>query len=310
MYCKNCGAQYTAQDRFCQSCGAPVEVQQQPQQMPPLQQQPPLQQNQYAPMNQQMMMPPKKKHTGLKVFLAFIIIIGLAVGAFLIFKPNIRLFGPKNLGVKYTQMDYQSALAKTGINISFNGLTGQALQDFKDDSKNQELNIEDYNWEFSDYQQRTFTLSPQEATALLNEIAPDFFWFDDVQVKINPDGTMEGSSRLNVDKILDELFPDLKDEIPSELSTLLPSSVNIYSSGTVSIQNNQLTGNPDVFKIGPVNLPEEYMTDESIEIMGDVFSRIYTIIPGLEIYSLGSDANGNFVFDGLIPQTVNVAPKY
>jgi hypothetical protein len=86
--------------------------------------------------------------------------------------------------------------------------------------------------------------------------------------------------------------------------------VNYLQQGTVSITNNQLSGNPEVFKIGPVNLPEQYMNDESIEVMEDVFSRIYTIIPGLEIYSLGSDANGNFTFDGLIPQTVNVTPKY
>lgn len=298
MNCKNCGAPLTDQDRFCQNCGAPLNAQQQ---MPPA-----FNNQQYA----QMPVQPKKKRTGLKVFLVLLLIAALGVAAFIVFKPNIKLFGPKNLGVKYTQADYQNALAKTGIDIDFNGMSQQQLEAFKDDNKNQDLKISDYNWEFSNYEQRNFTLTPSEATALLNEIAPDFFWFEDIQVKVNPDGTMEGSSTLNVDKILDELFYDLKDQIPSELSSLLPGTVNIYSQGTVSITNNQLSGNPEVFKIGPVNLPEQYMNDESIEVMEDVFSRIYTIIPGLEIYSLGSDANGNFTFDGLIPQTVNVTPKY
>ena len=298
MNCKNCGAPLTNQDRFCQNCGAQLNAQQQ---MPPAFNNQP-----YAQMSVQ----PKKKRIGLKVFLVLLLIVVLGVAAIIIFKPNIKLFGPKNLGVKYTQVDYQNALAKTGININFNGMTQQQLEAFKDDNKNQDLKISDYNWEFSDYEQRNFTLTPSEATALLNEIAPDFFWFEDIQVKVNPDGTMEGSSTLNVDKILDELFYDLKDQIPSELSSLLPGTVNIYSQGTVSITNNQLSGNPEVFKIGPVNLPEQYMNDESIEVMEDIFSRIYTIIPGLEIYSLGSDANGNFTFDGLIPQTVNVTPKY
>lgn len=298
MNCKNCGAPLTNQDRFCQNCGAQLNAQQQ---MPPAFNNQP-----YAQMSVQ----PKKKRTGLKVFLVLLLIVVLGVSAIIIFKPNIKLFRPKNLGIKYTQADYQNALAKTGIDINFNGMSQQQLEAFKDDNKNQDLKISDYNWEFSNYEQCTFTLTPSEATALLNEIAPDFFWFEDIQVKVNPDGTMEGSSTLNVDKILDELFYDLKDQIPSELSSLLPGTVNIYSQGTVSITNNQLSGNPEVFKVGPVNLPEQYMNDESISVMENVFSRIYTIIPGLEIYSLGSDANGNFTFDGLIPQTVNVTPKY
>ncbi|HOD93654.1 MAG TPA: zinc ribbon domain-containing protein [Clostridia bacterium] len=300
MNCKNCGAPLTNQDRFCQNCGAQLTSQQQ---MPPA-----FNNQAYA----QMPMQPKKKRTGLKVFLVLLLVIALGVTAIIIFKPNInfKLFGPKNLGVKYTQADYQSAVAKTGIDINFNGMTVQQLEEFKDDNKNQDLSIADYNWEFSNYEQRTFTLTPSEATALLNEIAPNFFWFEDIQVKVNPDGTMEGSSTLKVDKILDELFYDLKDQIPSEISSLLPGNVNIYSSGTVNITNNQLSGNPEVFKVGPVNLPQQYMNDESIDVMNSVFSRIYTVIPGFEIYSLGSDSNGNFVFDGLIPQTVNVTPKY
>ncbi|HQM96897.1 MAG TPA: zinc ribbon domain-containing protein, partial [Clostridia bacterium] len=184
MNCKNCGAPLTNQDRFCQNCGAQLNSQQQ---MPPA-----FNNQAYA----QMPIQPKKKRTGLKVFLVLLLIAALGAVAFIIFKPNIKLFGPKNLGVKYTQVDYQNALAKTGININFNGMTQQQLEAFKDNNKNQDLNINDYTWSF-DYEQRIFTLTPSEATALLNEIAPNFFWFDDIQVKINPDGTMEGSSTLN-----------------------------------------------------------------------------------------------------------------
>lgn len=314
MNCQKCGAPYTSADRFCQNCGSPVSVvQTQPNPAPFKNMQAqtgPVPFN--APPYNPKTVKPKKKRTGLKVFLVLLVIIILATAAFYIVRniiPNFKLIKPKNLGVNYTQVDYQNAVAKTGVNITFDGMSGQQLEKFKADSKNKDANIEDYNFEFSNYQQQTFTLTPSEATALLNEIAPGFFWFNDIQVKANPDGTMEGSSTLKVDKILNDLFYDVKDQIPSELSALLPSTVNIYSRGTINIQNNQLTGNPEEFKIGPVNVPQKYMDQDGIEVMDDMFSRIYTVIPGFEIYSLGSDSNGNFLFDGLIPQTVNVTHK-
>jgi len=51
------------------------------------------------------------------------------------------------------------------------------------------------------------------------------------------------------------------------------------------------------------------MEDESVSVMEEYFPRIYTVVPGLEITSLTSNSNGEFVFDGVIPQKVSVTEK-
>jgi RNA polymerase subunit RPABC4/transcription elongation factor Spt4 len=295
MHCPNCGSSVTGDVRFCPGCGAQLNR--------------PVQQFQQPAFNNAAYAPPKKKHTGLIVFLVILIILIVGVAAILIFKPFGSMFGPKNLGVKYTEEDYQSAVEKTGVSVTFLGMSGETLENYKDDNKGPSLSIDDYNFEFSDYQERSFTLTPAEASAFLNEIAPDFFWFDDIQVSVLPDGTLAGSSTVDVDRLIADLLPDVADQIPESITNLLPSSVNIYSTGELSITNNEITAVPDEFKIGAVDLPEQYMTTESISVMEYYFSRMYTIIPGLQIYSLSADASGNIVFDGLIPQNVNVTQK-
>lgn len=295
MHCPNCGARVTGDVRFCPGCGAQLNQ--------------PARQYQQPAFNNTVYAPPKKKHIGLIVFLVIIIVVIAGIAAILIFKPFAGMFGPKDLDVKYTEEDYESAIEKIGVSVSFMGMSGETLENYKDDNEGVILDIDDYNFEFSDYQESSFTLTPSEASAFLNEIAPGFFWFHDIQVSVLPDGTMEGSSVVEVDRLISDLLPEMADQIPESITNMLPSSVNIYSSGELSITNNEITAVPEEFKIGAVDLPEQYLTPESIDIMEVYFAKIYTIIPGLQIYSLSVDPSGNIVFDGLIPQNVNVTKK-
>lgn len=244
----------------------------------------------------------KKRHIVRWVLVTILVLLIAAVAWFF---ASITLFKPKDLGIEYTNADYESALQKTGVTISFNGMSTEELEDFKDNLDGKKLDINNYKWEFSDYEEKNFTLTPSEATALLNEIAPAFWWFDYLQVNILPDGTMEGSSRVDVARLKADLFSDIADKIPIPL----PDEANIYSKGAISIKNNVLTATPEVFKVGATSLPEKYMSDESVDTITPYFERIYTVIPGLEIKSLTADASGNFVFDGIIPKTVKVTEK-
>jgi hypothetical protein len=216
---------------------------------------------------------------------------------------SFSLFGPKDLGVSYTHADYVSALEKTGIQIEFEGMTGEELEEYKKNVEKQ--SIHDYNFEFSDYERKEFTLTKEEATALLNEIAPGFWWFDNLQVKVLPDGTMEGSSTADIKRLKTDLYSDVAGDVPIPL----PDSLNIYSKGRVSVTNNQLSGDPETFYLGAVPLPGSYMDKESVSVMEEYFPRIYTVVPGLEITSLTSNSNGEFVFDGVVPQKVSVTKK-
>lgn len=221
------------------------------------------------------------------------------------FVGSLFLFKPQNLGVTYTQADYERSLEKTGIQIEFDGKSGKELEKYKETLGSKKLSINDYIWEFSDYQPKSFTLSPSEASALLNEIAPAFWWFDNLQVNVLPDGTMEGSSTADIGRLKNDLYSDVNNSIPIPL----PDKLNIYSKGTINITGNRLTGDPQAFEIGSVPLPEQYLTDESVTVMAGYFERIYTVVPGLEIQSLTANKAGEFVFEGVIPQSVKVTPK-
>jgi hypothetical protein len=116
---------------------------------------------------------------------------------------------------------------------------------------------------------------------------------------------MEGSSTADIKRLKTDLYSDVADDVPLPL----PDNLNIYSKGRISITNNQLSGDPEAFSLGAVSLPDKYMEDESVSVMEEFFPRIYTVVPGLEINSLTSNSNGEFVFDGVIPQKVSVTKK-
>ena len=308
MYCPKCGAQVNESSSFCGKCGFSISkdtYSQQHQSTAESQSQQPTHsdfQPNYVPQPTFYPVKKKKKHIGLWITLALILIIISLVAAVFVISTLLK---PKDLGVKYTTADYESALTKTGISINFKGMTGSDLEKYKEDFDGEKLNINDYSWEFSDYQQKQFSLTPSEATALLNEIAPSFWWFDDLQVNVLEDGTLEGSSKVDIARLKTDLYSDIADQIPIPL----PDKINIYSKGDLSITDNVISADPEIFEVGVVGIPDKYMTDDSVNVMEEYFSRIYTVIPGLQIKSLNSDEDGNILFDGIIPQSVTVKPK-
>lgn len=159
MFCKNCGSEVNEGNAFCNECGAKIEntaVQQpaQPIQTPPptaafqqpVQAPPPaaaFQQPVQAPpptaaFQQPVQTPPptatpygappilpsrKKSHTGLWIFLSVLLIV---VAALIFIFAKIAWFGPKDLGVRYTQKDYNNVIQKLGMHIEAdlgNGIT-------------------------------------------------------------------------------------------------------------------------------------------------------------------------------------------
>ncbi len=261
-------------------------------------------------------MPKKKSHTGLIITLVVLVVV---VGAGAFFLSRLNLFGPKDLGIRYTQSDFNSAVRKLGIHITADLGNGETYDnapilaggaDAKPDStisrktRKKKLPYSDFRWEFSQYQPKTVTLTPAEATAFFNEIAPNCWWFEQTQVRIEPDGTITTSSRADIDKILTDLYPDVSRYIPIPL----PSRANIYTEGDLSIVNNRISMDPQAIRIGPVGVPDKYLQGENLDIVSEHLERFYTIIPELQINNAGVQ-DGSFVFDGVIPTEINVTPK-
>lgn len=263
----------------------------------------------------------KKKGSKIKGFIILVLILALSGTAFYVYS-GLSLFKPRDLGITYTPADYSRALEKMGMEIIVEGQTisRSAQYNLAEDYTIEQsavfllgaiVNpgpdkkmIDDYSFEFSDFERKTFILTNQEATAFLNGVAPSFFWFDNIQVKSMQNGKVEASSTVTTKKLMAELYSDVADKIPIPL----PDRVNIYGIATISVTNNQLSWYPDSFYLGPVPLPERYMNDSTIRSVEPYLERLYTIVPGFEIISLTVQSNGFFV-DAIFPQKVVVTKK-
>jgi len=352
MFCTKCGANVKEGVKFCTECGADMSstpettaqetttatttttaaaapiiaaaVQQQSFQQPvyqqPQYQQPAYQQPQYQPQPQYQQTaiaaPRKKRHVGLFVLLGVLIVLA---GVIIYMLGSFSFFKPKNLGVTYTQADFNSVMQKLGMHVTAdlgNGekydnapvlsgnLSSKPTSTLKSETLKKKLPYSDYKWTFSNYQKKSVTLTEAEVTAFFNEIAPNFWWFDDTQVKVDTDGSILTSSKANIKKIKEELFADVAGEIPIPL----PDNVNLYTKGNFSIKNNKIDMAPEEIKAGPVGVPNQYLTGSNLGYFSDYLGRFITVIPGLQIDNAGVKGSG-FVFEGTIPTEISVTPK-
>lgn len=232
--------------------------------------------------------PKAAKRTSLWVVL--LIAAGALGAVFFCIGGVFGLFKPLDIGVMYTDADYKSAIEKTGIKVTFEGLT---------ELNNQWYDKDEYKISYSDFQHRVFELNSKEATALLDNIAPGIFWLDNVQLNVSQDGATEGSFTVNIKK--------LKVSVPSvsevELAIPLPEKTNIYFSGEISIKDNEFDIVPKDVKIGFFQFPKQYLTDENINLTEQYLSEVFKTIPGLDINKFEQRA-GKFYFDGVIPQRI------
>lgn len=260
----------------------------------------------------------KKRHTGRNIFLVLLLLIIIA-GVYVY--GSMAWFGPKNLGVKYTQKDYNDVIQKLEMHVSAdlgNGetfdnkeilggnddATGYTSTDAAKNLKMKDLSFTNYDWKFSNYQQKSIRVSNVEASAFFNEIAPAFWWFKDTQVKIAADGTIITSSSANIEKMKNDLFGDVAKFIPVSL----PNKLNLYTEGDFSITNNKINMTPTVMSSGTLSLPENLKSGSNLRTFSDYLERFYTVIPDLKIDKAGRDGN-EFVFEGNIPTEVSITPK-
>ncbi|MPM95239.1 hypothetical protein SDC9_142393 [bioreactor metagenome] len=243
----------------------------------------------------------KKKHVGL--WIALIAVVAIVASAVIILSSLPDFLNPKNLGITYTEENYQSAVNKIGLNITFNGMTSDELREYTKKLKEsgEKLNINDYTWEQSDYERKTFTLTSEEATAFLNEVAPAFYWFSNQQIKVGSDGKIEASGTLYLRKAVNELYPELSTKIPFPLF----EKVNLYSKGSIHIENNSLTLDTDELEAGLINTISPQMLEDN----AGYFNKLYSCVPGLEIYSLNVNEAGEIAVDALIPQKTIITKK-
>ena len=259
----------------------------------------------------------KKKRFSLFGFIFKILLIAI-VGFAIYMYFGQRIIKPKDIGVTYTEQDYNTALEKTGIKLVLNGeevkkisekdhpvLAGRYFIAVTAVSASEKISMGDYDIAFENYVQKKFTFTASETTAFLNEIAPGLFWFEDIQVKVLDNGKVEGSSKVYMDRILNDLYSDVKDKIPVPL----PAVVNVYGTAEMNITSNNLFWRPDVLNIGAAPLPEKFMNEKATGVIASHLERIYRVVPGFEFITLSGNEKGEFVIEAVIPQRITVNKK-
>ena len=299
-YCKNCGSQMEDGAQFCSNCGAdqlPAQPPQIQQPVPPSSAQPVMQQP----------TAPKKRRVGCLVAVIIVVLI-IAAGVFVFAK--FAWLGPKNLGTKYDQDDLDSILSKLDLELTINGMDQEDSLEYLEDMKNEVIDEDDYEVVFTDYQEMSLEVTPEEMTAFANEIAAPFMRYEKFQTRINSDGTVACSYRVRFDQIKKEIIPDVAGSIPSQVSSLLPDRFNLYTEGSFEISENHFVVPQQLNRldVGMVSLKPVIgdISDDQRDAVFGYADRLISQFPDVVVHSLKVNEEGNFDVSAYLPTVVTV----
>lgn len=229
MKCRNCGSENDPSSRFCITCGTPL----------------------YAAAQTSPVKPKKRRGCIAALLVLLAIVIGIAVLASVVLP---GLFKPKKLGIDSTQESYESAMLKLNYTKDTAPLTGKA---------------EDYVYTYGAPTQVSTSLTSEELTSFFNYNRPDYYALKDVQIRINPDNTIEFSAKIDTEYIIKKVLGGdyTEDEINNAIPFIkfIPASVNIYShfSGEI-VDNKALSFEVSDVKVMGFGLPVDlYKTTEA-----------------------------------------------
>ena len=225
----------------------------------------------------------KRKIYSRLVIIAIVLVILIPL---FIFAGSILWFPPKNLGMSYEKTDIEAAKDSLGIEIIRNGSSEDELV-----------------WEFSDYEHKEVEITPQELTALINEIKPDAFYLEDMQVRI-ADNQIQLSAKANLDNLNDTVLANAREMSPIPL----PSKVNFYTEAAFSIKDKNITVNPQEVSIGMLDITSEINKELAETEVSNYIKRYIDKVPEMEVNDLYI-VDGNFHLDAYIPTKVIGNPK-
>ncbi len=236
--------------------------------------------------------------TKLLIGVASVVIIAVLVLGYFGFVPGVSdALGantPRDLGVRPTAADLESVNAKLGVTYSTlpNEAAGTASLI---ETGSHPMNVQ---------------LTSEEATALLNDHASKWKYYpiDHIQVKVNPDNTVEVSGVLRVDRwkgFADaiELPESTRSQVRPYLSYVM-TNPSIYLKGTLSIHSP-----PEVTvteaEVGRMTFTGSALADYLYDVAA--FISYVARLNGLQITTL-EIYNGFITVVGVAPNGVALSP--
>lgn len=320
MFCKNCGQKVPDNAAFCPKCGQNVgtaTVKTTPAPTPIYQPQAPIYQPQQSPVYRPQQVPAyqsqsgyqaqpaavavaavrPKKHGGLIALLIVIIVLlgGFIAVTFLV--PGLVL--PVNLGVKSTYEGYVNAMDKLGLQKDEAPKTGEA---------------EDYSVVYSGSHAVDTALTSEELTSFVTENRPPYFAVKNVQIRINEDGTIEASGKLETSYVFEQVLDgnytieDAKRALP--MLGLIPANVNLYAKFTGSVVDNHIEGlDVDSISVMGITIPNDLIESNETFIVDtiDGFIERVNAKSGADIELMAVE-NGKLDIKGNMPSYIERVP--
>lgn len=194
---------------------------------------------------------------------------------------------PRDLGVKFTEVDRANAYAN-------NGVTSELITSSPD-------NPSGIKYEGKKEVKTSFTSA--EISALNNSVSWVNYPISNIQIKINSDGTGEASGVLDVRKIISWVsFTHSVAEIESKVKEYnIGFNPPFYLKGNVTVINNKVTLVPQTIEVGRITIPKNIVSENIAPIEKFIDDRLNSI-PNLQIRSLNLDG-GKVNLDASVPET-------
>lgn len=199
----------------------------------------------------------------------------------------------KDLGVKYTAADLQSALTKIGMQVQ----ELPAAAAVKDSLK------------YSGQKALNTIFNNSELTAMLNNNVWKYNPMKSVQLKVGNNGSSEFAAEIMTDRLAGfaEYMGGSSSDVKqiTDMISMVGGSPAIYIKSTASVVAGKISGSLQEAQIGPVTLDAAQLKDLGPQLISLVQGNMGRV-PGFSIKTLTFN-NARTVFDGTVPAIKYVA---
>ena len=238
---------------------------------------------------------PKRKKGCLIALLSFLGVIGIILVCAAIFLPGF--FGPKDLGIKTTKAAYESAVAK---------------MNYQKDTAPSSGTAENYKYTYGELMEIKTGLTSEELTSFFNYNRPEYYALKKVQIRINPDNSVDFSATVDTEYFLNKVLGGkyTKQEISKNFPLIkaIPGTINVYAQFSGEIADNKAVGfsfnDIEVMGIGlPSSIYETESAKTEISNLLNNFLTKTTEKTGGSYESIKVE-NGELTIDGKLPSSL------